>query len=150
MNKYQKSILLEFSVVALVTLVAVIGIIHAKDYINRTEALRAMKHLGQVTQKYKEQNGYIPPETYIENIKEKLQGVTRAGSLTYRGRWIGLDAADDEILAYAKNNTTSFFFKDGYVVLFLDGTVKFLPTQQFETLIDQQQSPEEKTYHEQS
>jgi len=84
-NKRQKVILIESAVVVLITLIAVVAMINAKDWINRSEAMRAMEQLGQRVVDYRDTHHSVPPESYVTNIKESLEGHVRLGDVKYRG-----------------------------------------------------------------
>jgi hypothetical protein len=111
-----------------------------RDWVNRTEAMRAMEQLGKEVSQYRNKYGSIPPESYVDNIKKDLEGYPRFGNLKYRALWIGLDSDKDEILAYCKKKSKSFFFNDGYVVLNLGGSVRWMPAEKFESILSHQQS----------
>jgi hypothetical protein len=114
MNKRQKALLVEAGTVLFITAVAVVAMINLKDYINRSEAMRAMDQLGQKVIQYRQMHGAVPPESYIDNIKETLEGYVRLGKLHYRARWVSIDAGPDQILAYTKKRYRSSFLDDGY------------------------------------
>lgn len=143
MNKRQKVILIEFITVMLVTTVAVVAMINVKDWVNRSEAMRAMKQLSERVREHRKVYDSIPPESYVDNIKESLEGHVRLGNLQYRARWIDFESTADEILAYAERNHPSSLLKDGFVVLRLDGRVEWMGKQEFEKILALQQSREE-------
>ncbi len=143
MNKKQKSTLINFVVVIVITAIAVIAMMNFKDWVNHSEATRAMKQLGEEAVAYRKQHGSVPPESHISNVKQYLQGSARMGNLQYRARWISFDPSPDEILAYLQRNYRSVFLGNGYIVLRLDGSVEWMEKQQFETLLAEQQSPME-------
>jgi len=143
MNKHQKVILIKFTTVIVVTAIAVAAMINIKDWINRSEAMRAMEHLGQRVLDYREAYHSVPPESYVTNVKQSLEGYVRLGNLQYRGRWIGLESTHEEILAYAEKKYPSSLLNDGFVVLRLNGQVEWLGTQKFRKVLAQQQSQEE-------
>jgi hypothetical protein len=140
MNKRQKAVLIEFITVIIITVIAVIAMINFKDWVNRSEAMGAMKQLGQVVLKYRKEHSLVPPESYVNEIKRDLIGWARLGNLGYRAQWIDFDATPDEILAYAEKKYPSSLLNDGYIVLRLDGRVEWMDKQQFEKLLAQQQS----------
>jgi len=140
MNKRQKAILIEFITVIAITVIAVATMINFKDWVNRSEAMGAMKQLSQEVLEYRNEHGAVPPESYVNEIKKDLRGWVRLGDLKYRAQWIDFDAKPDEILAYAEKNYSSSLLNDGYVVLRLDGRVEWMDKQQFEKLLVQQQS----------
>ena len=144
MNRRQKIILTEFVLVVLVTAIAVFILMNTKDLINRSEAMRAMQHLSRMVREYRQQHGAVPPETFVRNVEDDLEGAARLGNLKYRGIWVDLDSTDDEVLACSEKPYRSLFVNEGYVVLRLDGRVEWIEKDEFETLLASQQSPEEK------
>lgn len=126
-----------------VTAVAVIAMINLKDWVNRSEALRAMEQLGKKILEYRQTNGSVPPQSFVDIQKERVEGHVRLGSLRYRAQWIDFDATKDEILAYSEKKYRSLLLGHGYVVLRLDGRVEWMGKGQFEKLLAQQQSPTE-------
>jgi len=143
MNKRQRAILIKFATVVVLTLVAVVVMINAKDWFNRSEAKRAMKELGQKVLQYRKDHGSVPPEAYVTGIKKSLEGHVRLGDLKYRGRWIDFEPAPDEIVAYTEKKYPSSLLSDGYIVLRLNGNVEWLGKQEFETELARQQSQRE-------
>jgi len=143
MNKSQKAILINFVTVIVITTVAIIGMINLKAYVNHSEAARAMTQLGERIMQYRKDYGVVPPQSYVDRIKEQLQGYIRLGELQYRAQWIDFDSTGDEILAYAEQRYTSLFLKNGFLVLRLDGRVHWMDTQSFETLLQTQIKPGE-------
>ena len=140
-NRRQKAVLVESVTIIAVTAVAVAVMINLKDWVNRSEAMRAMKQLGEKVLEYRQIHGSVPPESYVNGIKENLQGYVRLGKLRYRARWIDFDSTPDEILAYAERHYRSPLVGRGYVVLRLDGGVEWMVKHEFEKLLAQQQSP---------
>ena len=126
-----------------ITLVAVVAMISFKDLVNRSEAMRAMEHLGKIVLQHRKDYGSVPPESYVDRIKRDLEGYARLGNLRYRAQWIGFECAPDEILAYAERNYRSLLVGKGFIVLRFDGRVEWMGKQDFETLLAQQQSPME-------
>lgn len=143
MNKHQRVILIKFTTVIVVTAIAVVAMINVKDWINRSEAMRAMEHLGQRVLDYRKAYGSVPPESYVTNIKETLEGHVRLGNLQYRAQWIDFESTPDEILAYAEQKYPSSLLNDGFVVLRLSGRVEWLGKQEFEKVLARQQSQKE-------
>jgi len=143
MNKRQKDILMNFITVIVITAVAVVAMFNFKDWINRSEAMRAMEHLGQIVLQYRKDYGSVPPQSYVDRIEETLEGYVRLGDLHYRAQWIGFESGPDEILAYSEKNYHSLVTGKGFVVLRFDGRVEWMNKQQFKTLLAQQQSPME-------
>jgi hypothetical protein len=66
--------------------------------------MRAMEQLNREVFKYREDQGILPPESYIADIKKNLEGWVRLGNLKYRARWISPEATDDEVPTL-KNST---------------------------------------------
>jgi hypothetical protein len=85
-----------------------------------------MEQLGEITTEYRQKNNCVPPKSYIERIKEQVEGSARLGDLNYRGQWIEFDSPDNEILAYTKINYPSVFVDKGFIILQLNGEVKWL------------------------
>jgi hypothetical protein len=139
----QKNIIARFVAVMVVTAVAVVGMINLKDWVNRSEAIRAMEQLGQVIVQYRSANGSVPAESHIDDIRQTLEGHVRLGELRYRGLWIDHESTKDEILAYAPKHYRNSFVEDGYVVLRLDGRVEWIERKQFEELLAHQQTQRE-------
>lgn len=140
MNKRQKDVLINFVIVITVTVIVVIAMINFKDWINRSEATRAMEHLSQIVLAYRQEKGTVPPEFDIERIKNTLEGHARLGELKYRARWIDFESTADEILAYIRKEYSALLLSDGYIVLRLDGRVEWMGVEEFEKLLAQQQS----------
>jgi len=141
MNKRQKTIIIDFATIIIATAIAVVAMINLKDWVNRSEARRAMEHLSQIVLQYRKENGCVPPESYVDRIKENLEGYARLGDLRYRARLIDPDSSPDEILAYTEKNYRSFIVGKGCLVLRLDGRVEWMDKQKFKTLLAQQQKP---------
>jgi len=135
--------LMEFAAILAVTGMAVIGMLNLKDFVNRSEAMLAMKHLADRIQQYRQQYGSIPPESWVNLQRENLPGNVRLGGLQYRGLWIDFESSPDTILAYSRKNYKSPLVGKGYVVLRLNGRVQWLGKEEFETLLAQQQSQDE-------
>jgi len=142
-NKRQKALLIESTLVLGATTAAVVGMIHLKDYVNRSEAMRAMGQLGERVLEHRKQQGSLPPESFVNSVKGQLEGSVRMGNVKYRALYIGLGASADTILAYSYKGYTSSFLDDGYVILRLDGTVEWMPTAQFTALFAAQRAPGE-------
>lgn len=148
-TKRQKNIIADFIVVIIIVIAAVVAMVNFKDYVNRKEAMRAMGHLGRVVLAYREAHGQIPSQYYVDEIEKQLEGSVRMGNLIYRARWIGFGAGKDEILAYTKKDY-GLLFGSGYVVLRLDGSVEWMGVEEFETLLNSQQSTEERKLNEEN
>ena len=142
-NKRQRALLIESTLVLGATTAAVVGMIHLKDYVNPSEAMRAMGHLGERVLEHRTQQGSLPPESFVNSVKGQLEGSVRMGNVKYRALYIGLDASADTILAYSQKRHPSSFLADGYVVLRLDGTVEWMRTDQFADLFATQRTSTE-------
>ena len=141
MNKRQKAILTHFIVVIILTVVAVVAMLDFKNWVNRSESMRAMEELGHIVLNYRKEHGAVPPEAYVDSLLVNLRGYARLGRIQYRARWIDFDCSDDEILAYAGKDYFSLFFHGGYVLLRMDGRVQWMSKVEFEKLLASQQSP---------
>ena len=126
-----------------ITTIAVVAMVGFKDYVNRSEAIRAMEHLGQILLQYRKSHGQVPPESYVASIKDQLHGHVRLGNLQYRARWIDLESPPDEILAYSEQGYHFLVIGSGVIVLRLDGRVEWMGQKEFGTLLAAQQSPAE-------
>lgn len=143
MNRRQRALLIESVIVLAATAVAVVGMMHLKDHVNRSEAIRAMEQLGGRILEYRRQYGSLPSQSFVDGIKGDMEGSVRMGSVKYRALYIGLDAPDDTILAYSHKRLSSSFLKDGYVVLRLDGAVEWMATDEFAALFAAQRTAAE-------
>jgi type II secretory pathway pseudopilin PulG len=117
MNRKQKAILIEIITVIVITIIAIVVMISLRDYVNRKEAEMAMTILGKRIRQYRVENGLVPPEYWLDEQRENLPGEVRLGEFHYRARWIGVESAPDEILAYTEQKSRSLFFKNGFFVL---------------------------------
>ena len=143
MNKRQKTILTDFVTIIIITAIAVTAMIAFKNWVNRLEVMRAIQQLGGIVVEYRKEHGSIPPESYVNNIKEELEGHVRLGTLHYRARWIDFGCPPDEILAYVEREYHSLFLGHGFVVLRMDGSVAWMNKQKFESLLARQRKPAE-------
>ena len=143
MNIREKKLLTETVLILAITIAAVVGMVNLKDWINRSEAMRAMRQLGQKVSEYRKLKGSLPPESYVTDIKQTLEGYVRLGKVQYRARWIDFQAGPDEILAYTHKYYRSSFLPDGYVVLRLDGRVEWMVKEKFQKVLTQHQSQAE-------
>ena len=146
MNARQKALLRDIIVVTLVTAIFVVAMMNVKNYLNRSEAILAMKNLGQIITQYHNKHGALPPEFHINKIKDEVAGSPRLGKIHYRASQIGFDADDDTIVAYAKKDYHSIFLSPGYVVLTLNGSVKWMEPEKFEAALTEQTSGAESFY----
>ncbi len=143
MNRRQRAILTNIITVLVITVLAVVAMINFKDWVNRSEAVRAMESLGRAALQYRKERGSVPPESFIDRVRGDLPGGIRLGSFRYRGLWIDFESPGDEILAYTKKEYHSSFLSDGFVVLRLNGRVEWMGKEEFKKLLAQQQSPME-------
>jgi hypothetical protein len=141
MNKRQKWVLTNFAFLVLITAVSVAGMVELKNWVNRSESVRAMEQLQISVFTYKQKNGSLPPESYIEVIRKSLAGEPRLGDLNYRARWIKFDSPPETILAYVRKGSRSFLFNPGAIVLRLDGRIEWMDKATFDELIVSQQTP---------
>ncbi len=114
--------------------------INFKSLINRSEAMRAMEHLGRIVLQYRKNYGSVPSESYVDRVKEELEGSARLGKVNYRAQWLDFESTPDEILAYTERYHHSWLFGKKYLVLRLDGCVEWMDKQKLGTLLAQQQS----------
>ena len=143
MNKRQKTMLKEATIIVVITAVAVFAMINFKDYINRSEVIKSLNNLSSVVKKHKETYGSVPSESYIEQIQDQLQGALRLGGLQYRSRWIDFDSPENTILAYTEKTYKSPFVGSGYVVLMLNGQVEWMSKKEFNEIFATQKKPQE-------
>lgn len=141
MTARQRALLIESGLVLAATAAAVVAMIHLKDHVNRSEAMRAMGQLGEHVLAYRKEHGSLPPQSFVDGIEDQLEGAVRIGNVRYRALWIGLDAPGDTILAYSQKRHPSSVLADGYVVLRLDGRVEWMVNAEFEALLSTQQAP---------
>ena len=139
----KRILLIESLLVLAATVAAVVGMIHLKDYVNRSEALRAVNQLGRRVLDYRQQHGSLPPQSFVDTAKDQVEGSVRIGNLRYRALWIESDAASETILAYSQKRHPSSLLRDGYVLLRLDGRVEWMPRDEFEIQLACQQSEAE-------
>jgi len=143
MNRRQKAVLINTTTVLVITAIAVAAMINLKNWVNRSEAMRAMEHLGRIVLQYRQSYGSVPPQSYIDRIKEELEGHVRLGEVIYRAQWINFESTPDEILAYTEKHHSSWLFGKNYIVLRLDGRVEWMDKQELDTLLAQQQTSQE-------
>ena len=117
-----------------------------KNGINRSEAVRAMRLLGEELNRYKAGYSSLPSKTYLDNVLDTIEGSIRLGEVEYRNIWIDLESNPDpnEILAYCEKNFNSIFTGDGCIVLRLSGRVDWMNKDDFKKLLESQQSEMEK------
>jgi hypothetical protein len=143
-DRRQKAILIEVATVIIITLIAVIGMINFKDYINRSESISAMQQVGQIVAEYRRQHNRVPSESMFLREMSNIKGAVRLPGMVYRGLWIDLEAEPNDILAYAKKNYPASLLDDGYVVLRFDADTVWMGRDDFEALLNEQQSEVEK------
>jgi hypothetical protein len=141
MNRKQKWVLTNFALVSLITGAAVVGMIELKNWVNCSESVRAMEQLKNAVFAYKQKNGSVPPESYVDGIIKTFEGQPRLGIPNYRARWIKFDSPPDTILAYVRKEFHSLLFHPGVIVLRLDGRVEWIDKTNFDKLIAAQQAP---------
>lgn len=140
MNKRQRAILIEVATVVTITIIAVVAMINFKDYINRSESIAAMKEVGRIVARYRQQNNRVPSESVIVAEMRNIKGAVRLPGMVYRGLWIDLEAEPNDILAYVEKDYPASLLDDGYVVLHFDANVVWMECEEFEALLAQQQS----------
>jgi hypothetical protein len=141
-------LVIESVIVIAITVFAVVAMINVKDWVNRSEAMRAMRQLGkevlkwrqQYSEAHPEERRLAPPEPWVERQREYLPGNVRLGRLTYRARYIDSESTLDEILAYTSRNYRSPLVGKGYIVLFLDGRIEWVSKDEFKKLLAKQRS----------
>jgi len=140
MNRQQKWVLTNFALVILITAAAVLGMIELKNWVNRSEATRAMEQLQKAVMEYRVKNGSVPPESYVDVIIKTFAGEPRLGQLNYRARWITFDSPPETILAYVSKDYHSFFTHPGVLVLRYDGNIDWMDKARFDKLLASQQT----------
>jgi hypothetical protein len=143
MNRRQKAILRNTTTVIVVTAIAVIAMINLKNWVNRSESMRAMEDLGRIVSQYRGKYSCVPSESYVDGIKEELEGHARLGKMIYRAQWIDFESKPDAILAYTEQPYSSWLFGKQHIVLRLDGRVEWMDKREFEALLAKQQSSQE-------
>ncbi len=132
MNRREKAIITKIIFVTVTTFILVVVFENFKDVVNRSEATRAIEAIGKTVLQYRKDNGSLPPQNYVDRIKQGVAGSVRLGKLNYRALYITIDAKPDEILVYIPKKYKSLFVSDGYIVLRLNGQVEWMDTQSFE------------------
>jgi hypothetical protein len=141
MNKKQKYLVARFIIVLFFTAAAIILMFDIRAWVNYSEARKAMNQLGQVVVEYRKEHHCVPPESYIKDIKERLEGGARLGNFHYRARWIEFDSPSDEILAYSRIEYPSLFVDKGFIMLELGGEIKWVGLKKGREILLRQQSP---------
>ena len=90
-NKRQRAILIEVAFVLIVTLIAVVGMINLKDYVNRSESIAAMQQVGQIVSEYRRQRNTNPSETTVLREMRNIKGAVRLPGMVYRDFLIDLE-----------------------------------------------------------
>ena len=139
MNKAQKKLIKNLIGTVVVIVVFIFGFGNFKDYVNKSEAIRAFRQLGQEVLKYRKETGQLPSEATIANLKEQLEGSARVGTIDYRAQYISIDSPPDTIVAYTEKEY-QWLIKSGFVVLLLDGRVLYLVPKEFNDLLKKQQT----------
>lgn len=130
----------KFAAVTMITAISALAMINIKDLVNRSEGVSAMQQIGAGLLNYRQQYGYLPPESYLATIREDVQGRLRLGKIKYRALWITLESEPNEILAYTEKSYNSLLIDDGYIYLLLNGEVGWMEKKKFEELLESQQS----------
>jgi hypothetical protein len=143
MNRRQKAILINTTTVIVVTTIAVAAMINLKNWVNRSESMRAMENLGRMVSQYRGKYGSVPPESYVDGIREELEGRARLGKVIYRAQWIDFESKPGEILAYTEQPHSSWLLGKKHVILRLDGRAEWMDEREFKTLLARQQSSQE-------
>jgi hypothetical protein len=143
MNRRQKVILTNTITVIAVTAIAVAAMINLKNWVNRSESMRAMENLSKIISQYRGKYGSIPPESYVDGIKEELEGKVRLGKVVYRAQWIDFGSKPDEILAYTEQPHSSWLFSKKRIAIHLNGRVEWMDEREFKDLLAKQQSSQE-------
>jgi hypothetical protein len=140
LNSKQKRLLWNLAYVFGITFIFVLSMANFKDFVNKRESMIAMKELGKRIFDYRRQYGSLPSENVVLAFKNDLPGAARLGEIQYRAQWISIDSTSDTILAYDKKVFNWFLVKSGYVVLYLDGRVKYEDIDNFSQVLTNQQS----------
>ena len=139
MNKRQIRILTRIILVVVLTGASVVGLLYFRVRINKSEAIKGMEIIGAEIVKYRQNEGRLPHESFVEKVKAEMR-IVRVGKIRYRRVWINPDSTPDTILAYCEQNFHSFLYDPGYVALRLDGRVEWMDKEAFESHLRSQQS----------
>lgn len=142
MNKAQKRLVMNLTGTAFFIAAFIFGFGNFKDYINKTEAVRAFGDLSTKIMDYRKQNGRLPSESMVTDLKEQLEGSARVGNIYYRAQWISIDSPPETIVAYTEKQY-NWLIQSGFVVLQLDGQVEYLASKEFNKLLATQQTTAE-------
>ena len=138
MNPKQRSTILNFITVIVVTIIFVSIMANVRDLLNKSEAIRSMELLGQRVKIYRQQRHSTPPKSFVLGGDPSIS-LARLGNINYRAHWINYNAEPDTILGYTYKNFGGFAGK-GYIVMFLNGDVAWMGKKQFEQLLARQQT----------
>ena len=139
MDPKQKRVLKKIVMVAIFTTVMAVSLMTLKDYINKSEAMRAMDLVSREALAYRKSYGSLPSESNITKFLDRIQAV-RLGNFNYRAMWIEYGSnADTTILAYSKKNY-KWPLRPGYITLWLNGKTQWLTAEQFEPILQNQQN----------
>lgn len=141
MNPKQRSTILNFVTVIVVTVIFVSIMANVRGLLNKSEAIRSMELLGQRVKIYRQQRHSTPPKSFVVGGDPSIS-LARLGDINYRSHWISYNAKPDTILGYTYKKF-GFFAGKGYVVMFLDGDVMWMEKKQFEQLLAKQQTQAE-------
>jgi hypothetical protein len=139
MNRAQKRLIANLISAVVIITVFIFSFGNFKDYVNKSEALRAFKQLGQEVLDYRKQTGQLPSESMIANLKEQLEGSARVGNIEYRAQYISIDSPPATIVAYSEKEY-HWLIKSGFVVLLLDGRVLYMSPKDFNGLLAKQRT----------
>jgi len=142
LNARQKQLVVHIITVLVITIVMVVGFANIKNLINRSEAIRTMKVMGDEILNYRKTYGSLPAESFVKQYIAEI-GAVRLTNLVYRAQWIefGFDP-NSTILAYSEKRYSGFV-KPGSVVLWLNGNVEWMSKKQFEKTLAAQQKQQE-------
>lgn len=115
------------------------GFANFKDYVNKTETIRAFNQLGEKITEHRKRTGILPSESAIRDIKQQIEGAVRVGNIQYRAQWISIDSPPETIVAYAEKKYGTFI-ESGFVLLRLDGLVEYLPPDKFNAILSKQET----------
>jgi len=141
MNLKQRSTILNFVTVVVITTVFVLIMANVRYIVNKSEATRSMELLGQRVKIYRQQQHSTPPKSFVMGGDHSIS-IARLGDINYRSHWISYDAKPDTILAYSYKKFGVLAGK-GYIVMFLNGDVTWIEKKQFEQLLAKQQTQAE-------
>ena len=134
MNRREKAVVIKIISVTVITFILVVAFENFKDIVNRSEAMHAMDTVGKTVLQHRKDKGYLPPQSYVDEVKKDIGGSPRLGGLNYRALYITRDSKPDDILAYTGKKYKSLFVSSGYVVLRLSGQVEWMDIQSLSPL----------------